>query len=71
MALADAAGSYSADALAVLLAAPAPTRPLLPPLALPGLPPQGEVDRLLSVYEAWVHVDEALPLPAAGVEVAS
>jgi len=26
-----------------------------------GLPSQAEVDRLLSRYEAWVHVDVALP----------
>ncbi len=28
---------------------------------LPDLPAQAEVDRLLSVYEAWVQVDVALP----------
>ncbi len=60
MARADDAGTYSADALALLLTTPRPsTSP--PPLALPDLPAQAEVDRLLSVYEAWVHVDIALP----------
>ena len=71
MALADDAGTYSADALTLLLAAPRPPAPLPPPLPLPlaDLPPQAEVDRLLSAYEAWVHVDIALPggpLPPAG-----
>jgi transposase len=61
MALADAAGAYSADALALLLAAPRRPMPLPPPLQLPGVPSQGEVDRLLSAYEALVRVDEALP----------
>jgi transposase len=61
MALADAAGTYNADALALLLTHPRPA--VLPParLAFPDVPPQAEVDRLLSVYEAWVHVDIALP----------
>ena len=61
MALADDAGAYSADALALLLAAPRHAGPPAPPLLLPGVPPQGEVDRLLSAYEALVRVDEALP----------
>jgi len=61
MALADDAGSYSADALALLLAAPRPVAPPARPLALPGVPAQGEVDRLLSVYEALVRIDIALP----------
>ena len=30
-------------------------------LRLAALPPQAEVDRGLSIYEAWVHVDIALP----------
>jgi transposase len=66
MELACAAGSYHADALRVLLAAPRPVRGCAP-LVLPDVPPQAEVDRLLSVYEAWVEVDEApasaVPLP--------
>jgi hypothetical protein len=69
MALADDAGTYSAAALALLLHTPRPAAP--PPLRLPALPPQAEVDRLLSVYEAWVHVDTALaegpPAPATAI----
>ncbi len=61
MALADEAGSYSADALALLLAAPRPVPRPAPVLRLPGVPEQAEVDRLLSVYETWVHVDVATP----------
>jgi len=61
MALCEAAGAYSADALAVLLATPRATAPLPPALLLPGVPLQAEVDRQLSVYEAWVEVDVALP----------
>jgi hypothetical protein len=30
-------------------------------LHLPGVPAQAEIDRLLSVYETWVHVDVACP----------
>ncbi len=61
MALCEVAGAYSADALAVLLATPRVTVPLPPALLLPGVPLQAEVDRQLSVYEAWVEVDVALP----------
>ncbi len=61
MARADDAGTHSADALALLLAAPRRGTPLPPALLLPGVPAQREVDRLLSVYEALVHVDVALP----------
>jgi hypothetical protein len=61
MALADDAGSYSAEALALLLAAPRPVTALAPVLHLPGVPAQAEIDRLLSVYETWVHVDVARP----------
>jgi hypothetical protein len=61
MARADDAGTYQADALAVLLATPRPLPVPAPPLPLAGLPPQHEVDRALSSYEAWVEVDEALP----------
>jgi len=61
MTLAEVAGTWSADALALLLTAP--RRSGLPPpaLLLPGVPLQTEVDRQLSVYEAWVEVDVALP----------
>ena len=58
MELACAAGSYHADALRVLLAAPRPATRCAP-LILPDVPTQAEVDRLLSVYEAWVEVDDA------------
>ena len=61
MALADEAGSYSADALALLLASPRPSPTPAPVLRLPGVPAQAEVDRLLSVYETWVQVDVATP----------
>ncbi len=54
MALADEAGAYSAAALAVLLARPAPGRPLLQ-VIVAGQPSQAEVDRSLAVYEAVVH----------------
>jgi transposase len=55
MAEATAAGTYDADALALLLAPPVP--PALPPpvLLLPDLPPQAAVDRPLSDYEVWVQ----------------
>jgi len=59
MELACMAGSYHADALRVLLAAPRPATRTAP-LMLPDIPTQAEVDRLLSVYEAWVEVDDAL-----------
>jgi transposase len=58
---ADDAGTYNAAALTLLLTAPRPGPPAPSPLPLPDLPPQAEVDRLLSVYEAWVHIDVALP----------
>jgi|SRR5579883_194993 transposase len=61
MALAEEAGAYSAAALALLLAAPRPVPPHAPVLRLPGVPDQAEVDRRLSVYEAWVHIDVAQP----------
>lgn len=60
MELAQCAGSYSAAALAVLLA-PSQLRLSLPPLDVPGVPRQSEIDRLLSVYEQWVEIDVALP----------
>ena len=61
MARADDAGAYNAAALALLLAAPAPAAVIPSPVPFVGLPSQAEVDRLLSSYEAWVHVDVALP----------
>ena len=63
MALADDAGTYEADALQTILSAPRVASPTTvpPQLAVPGLPAQAEVDRLLSSYEAWVEVDIALP----------
>ncbi len=57
MALAAQAGSFSAAALETVLAPPPPVQ-VLPPLVVPGVPAHREVDRLLSSYEAWVHVDE-------------
>jgi hypothetical protein len=60
MARADDAGTYSADALTLLLSTPRAATPPPAPLLLPELPPQAAVDRLLSSYEAWVHIDVAL-----------
>ncbi len=61
MALAAGAGTWSADALALLLTTPRHSGLPPPVLLLPGIPLQTEVDRQLSVYEAWVEVDVALP----------
>lgn len=55
------AGTYSADALALLLtglAAPPPA------LVLPGLPEQTEIDRALGSYETWVQVEVVQEVPA-------
>lgn len=54
-------GAYGAEYLAGLLATAVVQKPVAgaPILDLPGVPPQWEVDRLLSAYETWVHVDEA------------
>ena len=60
MARADDAGTYSADALALLLTTPSPG-PVASPAPFADLPAQGEGDRLLSSYEVWVHIDVALP----------
>ena len=60
MARADAAGTYNAAALALLLTTPSPG-PVASPVPFVGLPAQAEVDRLLSSYEVWVHIDVALP----------
>ncbi len=64
MARAEQAGAYSADALAVLLAMPPLAPTAMPTLFLPGVPIQAEVDRRLSVYEAWVEVEEVVPAGA-------
>ena len=62
MAQAEQVNGYSAAYVAALLARPAdraralPTTPLL---ALPGVPRQGEVDRQLSHYEAYVQRSSA------------
>jgi transposase len=61
MAQADDVGVYRAEALAGWLDAPQPLPVAAPSLPQLGLPPQSEIDRDLSVYEAWVEVDEALP----------
>lgn len=58
MAWADDAGDYSAAALALHIATPQPAAAALLP---PDLPDQSAVDRLLSTYEAWVEIEEALP----------
>ncbi len=67
MALATSAGTYNADALALLLDVPRRTSPALSVLTLPGVPAQAEVDRALSVYEAWVYVDDATSEAEAAV----
>ncbi len=56
MGLALNAGTYHADALTLLLAVQSIAPP---PLVLPGIPAQSEVDRSLAIYEAWVQVDVA------------
>jgi hypothetical protein len=55
MARACAAGTYSADALALLLTDTPPSAPAT--LLLPGIPEQTEVDRWLGSYESWVQVE--------------
>ncbi len=62
MARAHQVGIYGADYLRLVLAAPTQTTG---GLDLPDTPPQSEIDRLLSSYEAWVTVD--LPLAGGGV----
>jgi Mu transposase, C-terminal domain len=61
MARADDAGAYTAAALTRWLTAASAPVAAAPRLRLVGEPPQHEIDRDLSVYEAWVEVDEALP----------
>ncbi|MGD9892945.1 MAG: hypothetical protein AB7U18_16835, partial [Dehalococcoidia bacterium] len=58
MAQAEQVNGYSAAYVAALLAAPADRTGSLvtaPLLVLPGVPRQGEVDRQLSHYEAYVQ----------------
>jgi len=55
MELAQQAGIYGADYLTQLLAGPGSALDCA--LALPELPSQAEVDRLLGSYEAWVTVE--------------
>ncbi|MEW5837157.1 MAG: IS21 family transposase [Pseudomonadota bacterium] len=62
MAQAEQVNGYSAAYVAALLTAPAErthTLPRVPLLALPGVPRQGEVDRQLSQYEAYVQRSSA------------
>ncbi len=66
MAVAHEAGTCSAEALALLLARPAPPAAVTP-LVLPGVPSQAAIDRPLSHYEALVCV-EAGPQPAPAAE---
>ena len=58
MAQAHEAAIYGADYLRLLLIAPAVASSGA--LILPDTPPQAEVDRLLSSYEAWVTIDVPL-----------
>ncbi len=60
VAAAERAGLYSADAVTTYLGENSHQPPVQTlPLVLLGVPPQEEVDRLLSLYEAWVQIDEA------------
>ena len=59
--------------LAALLA-PVPGAVPVAPVAWLDVPAQAEIDRLLSVYEAWVQIEEAQgdhvdPVASDGVEV--
>jgi transposase len=63
MVQAERVGGYSAAYVAALLVAPdarAHVLPTPPLLALPGVPPQGEIDRQLSHYEAYVQRSTAV-----------
>ena len=59
MATAEQVNAYGPAYLHTLLQPPAPPPlpppPLFPPLALPGVPPQAEIDRQLSLYEPYVQ----------------
>lgn len=59
MARAEAAGVYDAATLAEVTAGVTVPSPR-PRLSLVGVPSQSEIDRALSVYEAWVTIDEAV-----------
>lgn len=56
---ADIAGTYSAAAVAALVS-PAPVGDGVAPTVLAEAPAQQDIDRLLSVYEAWVQIEEAV-----------
>jgi hypothetical protein len=60
MATAAVAGAYGVEYLSALLA---PVVAVVSPspelLALPGVPEQAAMDRLLSSYETWVQVETA------------
>jgi len=58
MELAAGVGAYGAGYLSSLLAAPAGVSAPAVLLTVPGVPPQTEVDRLLSVYEACVTTED-------------
>jgi len=64
-------GAYGAEYLAGLLATSTPQGLVAeePALALPGVPAQWEVDRLLSSYESWVYIDEAQETELASLDV--
>ncbi len=59
------AGAYGAEYLTALLAPWPALPPATPPLSVPGVPSQAEVDRLLSSYEAWVQVETTRERPVA------
>jgi transposase len=59
MAAATAAGAYGVEYLTALLVPPGAALPATSSLLLAGVPPQEQVDRLLSSYEAWVQVEAA------------
>jgi transposase len=56
---AETAGTYSGAAVAALVS-PSVASPRSVPPAVVDAPAQQDIDRLLSVYEAWVQVEEAL-----------
>ena len=60
MAVAVGAGTYSADALALLLQPPPVAAAPAAPLHVPGIPTQAEIDRPLGSYEQWVAIDVAM-----------
>jgi hypothetical protein len=67
MAAAEQRNAYGAAYLHTLLQPQAPPVPLplltLPTLILPGVPPQAEIDRQLSLYETYVQ-GASMPPPA-------